>query len=153
MKVLVDGHNALGALDVRGRTHEERRHALLSWVGRLATDATVYFDARRAPEGLFDREAMHGVLAVYCRDHHADEYILDAVRGAPNPANLLVVSNDREVVGKAKQQGAQTMRIQDYFVAEPRAEVERPRPNLKIDYKPSDFGLPDEVDLSDPNID
>ncbi|MHC4937347.1 MAG: NYN domain-containing protein [Planctomycetota bacterium] len=153
MKVLIDGHNALGALDVRGRTHEERRHALLAWVGRLATDATVYFDARRAPEGLFEREAMHGVLAVYCRDHHADEFILDAVRAAANPANILVVSNDREVTGKAKQQGAKAMRIQDWFGEPERPEVEKPRPNLKIDFKPSDFGLPDEVDLSDPDLD
>ena len=78
MRVLIDGHNALGALDVPGRTHEERRHALLERVGGLVADATVFFDARRAPEGLFEREAMFGVLAVYCRDEHADEYIQSA---------------------------------------------------------------------------
>ena len=152
MKVLIDGHNALGALDVRGRTHEERRHALLAWVGRLAADAVVYFDAGGAPEGLFEREAMHGVLAVYCRDRHADAYILDAVRHAPHAADLLVVSNDREVTGKAKQQGAQVMGVREYFRPDPAPEIEKPRPRLNIDFKPSDFGLPDEVDLADPDF-
>jgi predicted RNA-binding protein with PIN domain len=157
MKVLIDGHNALGALDIRGRTHEERRHALLARVASLAADAVVYFDASRAPEGLFEREAMHGVLAIYCRDRHADAYILDAVRDAAVPNDLIVVSNDREVTGIAKQQGAKVMRIQEFFGDEPRRsrapEAERKRPRLNIRFEPSDFGLPDEVDLDDPDID
>jgi len=156
MKVLVDGHNALGALDIKGRTHEERRHALLSRVASLAADAVVYFDASRAPEGLLDREALFGVLAVYCRDRHADEYILDAVRHAAVPNDLLVVSNDREVTGVAKQQGAQVMGIREFFRVEPRPErpaPERKRPRMDIRFTPEDFGLPDEVDLSDPDFD
>ena len=103
MKTLIDGHNALGALDIRGRTHEERRHALMSIVASLATDAVIYFDARKSPEGLLNREGRHGVLAEYCRDAPADDYILEAVRNAQRPADILVVSNDREVTGKAKQ--------------------------------------------------
>jgi len=152
MKVLIDGHNALGALDVRGRTHEQQREALLMRVASLAADAVVYFDASRAPKGLLDREARHGVLAIYCRDRHADEHILDAVRGAADAQQLIVVSNDREDAGKAKQQGAKVLRIQEFFGETPRAEPEKPRPRLDIRFEPSDFGLPDEVDLSDPDF-
>ncbi|MEM8883522.1 MAG: NYN domain-containing protein [Planctomycetota bacterium] len=160
MKVLIDGHNAMSALDIRGRTHEERRHALLSRVAGMARDAVVYFDASKAPEGLFEREALFGVLAIYCRDRSADEYILDAVRDDPQPGRLLVVSNDREVTGKAKQNGAQAKRIEEFF--EPVRKERRPPPSsppppslrgFRNDYKPSDFGLPDEVDLEDPDID
>lgn len=164
MKVLIDGHNALGALDIRGRTHEERRHALMSIVASLASDAVIYFDARKSPDGLLNREGRHGVLAEYCRDAPADDYILDAVRAARLPADILVVSNDREVAGKAKQQGAKVSGVQEFFLrgkkrrssassdSAPRLTQDRLR-NMKTDYKPSDFGLPDEVDLDNPDID
>ena len=153
MRVLIDGHNVLGAITVRGRTHEEQRHALLAMVASRARDAVVYFDARKAPEGLFDRESLHGVLAEYCRHGHADEAILDAVRNARLPADLMVVSNDREVTGTARQLGAKTARVQDFFKEREAPEPPRvQRRYIKTDYKPSDFGLPDEVDLENPNI-
>jgi predicted RNA-binding protein with PIN domain len=169
VKTLIDGHNALGALDIRGRTHEERRHALMSMVASLASDAVIYFDAQKSPEGLLNREGRHGVLAEYCRDAPADDYILEAVRNARRPADILVVSNDREVAGKAKQQGAKSMGIQEFFLrgrqkggkdgrgkgatdSAPRLTADRLR-GMKTDYKPSDFGLPDEVDLDNPDID
>jgi len=158
MKVLIDGHNALGALDVRGRTHEECRHALLSIVASNAPGATVFFDARGAPEGLFERESKFGVLAIYCREREADEFILDAVRDSLNPTQVLVVSNDRRITGTARQYGARTASIEDFFrrrerkgPTRPSAKLEqRARGIVKLDLKPEDFGLPDEVDLSNP---
>ena len=52
MQVLVDGHNAMGALRVQGVTHEARRRELLRRVSAAAPHATVYFDAANAPEGI-----------------------------------------------------------------------------------------------------
>jgi len=157
MKVLIDGHNALGALDIRGRTHQERRHALMSRVAGLAPGATVFFDARRAPEGLFEREALHGILAIYCREREADDFILDAVRDSANPGQVLVVSNDRQITGTARQHGAKTAAVGDFFRekrespgSSPTTLQKRRRGYVRFSFKPSDFGLPDEVDLENP---
>jgi len=158
MKVLIDGHNALGALDVRGRTHEECRHSLMSIVAGIAPGATIFFDARRAPAGLFEREAMFGILAIYCREREADEFILDAVRDALQPTQVLVVSNDRRITGTARQYRARTVSIEEFFrkkgrkaPSQPAAKLEqRARRIVRIDFKPGDFGLPDEIDLDSP---
>jgi predicted RNA-binding protein with PIN domain len=157
MKVFIDGHNALGALDIRGRTHEERRHALMSRVAGLAPGATVFFDAGRAPEGLFEREALHGILAVYCREREADDFIIDAVRDAANPAQITVVTNDRQIAGTARQHGAKSVAVEEFFRERRSAPGSSPtvlkqprRRYVKFSFDPSDFGLPDEVDLANP---
>jgi len=157
MKVLIDGHNALGALEIHGRTHEERRHALMCRVAGLAPGATVFFDARRAPAGLFEREALHGILAIYCREREADDFILDAVRDSANPTQVLVVTNDRQIAGTARQHGAKVSAVADFFRerrespgASPTTLHQRRRHYVKLDLSASDFGLPDEVDLANP---
>jgi hypothetical protein len=132
----------------------------MSLVASRAPGAPVFFDARRAPEGLFEREALHGILAIYCREREADAFILDAVRDAADPNNVLVVSNDRQITGTARQHGAKTSGIDDFFrerrkVSAPHSahlETRRHR-YVKFDFKPEDFGLPDEVDLENPDID
>jgi len=157
VKILIDGHNALGALDIHGRTHEERRHALMSRVAGLAPGATVFFDARRAPEGLFEREALHGVLAIYCREREADDFILDAVRDSANPSQVTVVTNDRQIVGIARQHGAKAVAVQEFFRerrqspgASPTTLQKARRRYVKFSFDAEDFGLPDEIDLANP---
>jgi len=157
MMVLIDGHNALGALDIHGRTHEERRHALMSRVAGLSPGATVFFDARRAPEGLFEREALHGILAIYCREREADDFILDAVRDSANPKQVTVVTNDRQIAGTARQHGAKAVAVEEFFRERRSAPGSSPttlhqsrRRYVKFSFDPADFGLPDEIDLENP---
>ena len=156
MKVLVDGHNAMGALRVRGETHEARRRELLRRVASVAPRATVFFDASRAPAGILMAYSEQGLHVVYCRDREADAAILERVRDAAVPARLVVISNDREVTGRAAQLGAQTSGVREFFGPGPIAPVEGaarapgPRRLPRIRFKPSDFGLPDSVDLDDP---
>ena len=45
VRVLVDGHNALGALRIRAPSHEAKRDALLARVAAVSREATVFFDA------------------------------------------------------------------------------------------------------------
>ena len=159
MQVLVDGHNAMGALRVQGVTHEARRRELLRRVSAAAPHATVYFDAANAPEGIIEAYSEQGVHVVYCRDREADAAIVERVRNAPIPGRLVVISNDREVVGRASQLGAQTSGVVEFFGPGPIAPVEGAAlapgarlPRGRIRFEPKDFGLPDEVDLDDPPV-
>jgi predicted RNA-binding protein with PIN domain len=151
MRILVDGHNAMGALNVGGKTHEARRRNLLRRVAEVAPQATVFFDARRAPPGL-DTGSELGVSVRYCRGREADAEILEIVRASAAPGQITVVTNDREVAGKASQLGARALGVREFFG--PRSPVRPPapgRPPRKPEFTPQDFGLPDEIDLSDPD--
>jgi hypothetical protein len=156
VRALIDGHNALGALRIREKTHEAARRALLRRVAVKAPDATVYFDAREAPHHLAESTCEQGVAVYYCRRREADQAILDEVRATDDARELLVVTNDREVAGRAVQLGAQAVGVAEFLgrpesAAEP-SRGDRPLRNFPR-FTPRDFGLPDEVDLSDPDLD
>jgi predicted RNA-binding protein with PIN domain len=154
MRVLIDGHNAMAALKVGGKTHEAQRRNLLRRVAETAPQAIVFFDARRAPVGTMDAMSELGVSVRYCRGREADTAILDIVRSASAPAQIIVVTNDREVAGKATQLGARSLAVKDFFG--PRSPLEKPgkAPPKKPEFTPQDFGFSsDEIDLSDPDGD
>ncbi|HEX5135372.1 MAG TPA: NYN domain-containing protein [Planctomycetota bacterium] len=157
MRVLVDGHNAMGALKVGGKTHEEKRRNLLRRVAALAPQATVFFDASRAPKGIMDTMSELGVTVRYCRSGEADHAIVGAVKNAAVPGQLIVVTNDREVAGRSAQLGAQALSVQDFFGGKGAPGTPLKSPGKRLPKKPEftakDFGLPDEIDLSDPDGD
>jgi len=152
MRVLIDGHNALGALRIAGETHEEQRNGLLRLVGLRSPRAVVFFDARDAPRGLESPNAQLGVRVVYCRHREADAEILEEVREAEDPHAITVVTNDRELAGIASQLGAKRMRVQDFLGPGEELPDREPPPALRgrWRFEPKDFGLPDEVDLDNP---
>jgi len=156
MKVLIDGHNALAALRIRASSHEAQRRALLRHVATVAPQATVFFDAREAPPDAGPVGSELGIRVRYCREQEADAFILEEVRDAPAPGRVLVVTNDRELAGRARHLGAQASSVQEFFGSGP-APPERPRrrkpPSVHPRFTPQDFGLPDEVDLEDPDLD
>jgi predicted RNA-binding protein with PIN domain len=154
MRVLIDGHNAMAALKVGGETHEAKRRNLLRRVADAAPQAIVFFDARRAPAGVMDAMSELGVSVRYCRGREADIAILEIVRASAAPGQIVVVTNDREVAGKATQLGASALSVKDFFG--PRSPLPSPgrRPPPKPEFTPQDFGFKtDEVDLSDPDED
>ncbi|MHC4816757.1 MAG: NYN domain-containing protein [Planctomycetota bacterium] len=156
MRALIDGHNALGALRIREKTHEAARHALLRRVAAKAPHATVFFDAREAPRDLAESRCELGVEVYYCRRREADQAILDEVREADDARGLIVVTNDREVAGRAAQLGAQVVGVTEFLgAADARVETGEVRrlPQIHPRLTPQDFGLPDEVDLNDPDFD
>jgi len=153
MPALIDGHNAMHRLGIRSASHEADRRSLLARVRRIETAAVVYFDAGRAPADLpaVLREA--GVEVRYCRTEEADAAILRDVGGGAHPQRLLVVTDDRELAGKARQRGARTSSVRAWFEGPPPAgRARRPPPERTGPggFKPADFGLPDDVDLDDP---
>jgi len=155
VRALIDGHNALGALRIRAPSHEVQRDALLRRVASIAPGATVFFDARSATGPQMGSPNRYGLKVVFCRKREADAAILDAVRDADAPHLLTVVTNDGEVRGRARQLGAQAKGVADFFGAsEPAPPQERgPPPRTGPRMTPKDFGLPDEVDLTDPDLD
>jgi predicted RNA-binding protein with PIN domain len=164
MRVLIDGHNAMAALKVGGKTHEEKRRNLLRRVAEAAPQTTtVFFDAQRAPAGTMETMSELGVTVRYCRATEADHAIIGTVRNAAAPGQIIVVTNDREVAGKATQLGARALSVQDFFGPRPArrslGEGGSPlappgrRPPKKPEFTAKDFGLPDEIDLSDPDGD
>ena len=155
MKVLVDGHNAMAALRVRGVNHEAQRRALLRRVAAVSPHATVYFDARHAPADLLEVFAEHGLHVVYCRGAEADDAIVERVRNASAPGRYVVVTNDREVAGRCRQLGAQASGVVEFFGPGPIERVEGAAgapsfARLRGHWTPGDFGLPEEVDLEHP---
>lgn len=153
MRVLIDGHNAMAALKVGGKTHEAKRRNLLRRVAAATPQATVFFDAQRAPAGIMETMSELGVTVRYCRGMEADQAIVGAVRQAAAPGQIIVVTNDREVAGKATQLGARALSVQEFFG--PRSPLPSPgrRPPKKPEFTAKDFGLPDEIDLSNPDED
>lgn len=120
----------------------------------MAPGATVYFDARNAPPGARGPGRECGVNVVYCKRREADEAILDAVREADDARHMLVVTNDRKVGGIAGQHGARRLGVREFFGPPGEAEAQELDRSRVIRgrwrFKPSDFGLPDDVDLENP---
>src|SRR5688572_30589167 len=117
MHAFVDGHNAIFRLGLSAATPEDTRRLLLERVRRVTEDATVFFDAQGAPL-LAPESVREGGLAVrFCRASEADAVILAAVREAARPAGLMVVTDDRELAGRARQLGARTAGVGEFLAA------------------------------------
>jgi predicted RNA-binding protein with PIN domain len=152
-RALIDGHNAIQVLRIHGSDHREARRRLLKLARDLGNDPTVFFDARGAPPDLSDPAHEDGVRVVYCRDREADAAIYDAVLDAMEPRHLLVVTDDRELAGRVRSQGAVTRSIRAYFERAQRRhapDTDDAKPEGSGGWRPEDFGLPDEVDLDRP---
>jgi len=173
MRALVDGHNAMHRLRIRARDHESARRELCRRVRDVAPDAIVFFDAKGSVDRPCPSLREEGVRVVYVRRRDADEAILEEVRDADRPEEIVVVSDDREVAGRAAQLGARAASVGQFFRGA-RAPAD-PVPRRKRDAKgargttvparppapprnprgkaltPADFGLPEFVDLSDPD--
>jgi len=154
MIVFVDGHNALHVLGVDAGGHEADRGALVADVRdrvRLLTPgATVFFDGH-PPGGEFAASQSRGVRVVFSLSREADDAIVDAVRDQDQAGRVLVVTDDLELSRRVAQLGAKTTRVRTFFAraAGRVAEDVDEKPSDSGGFTPSDFGLPDHVDLND----
>jgi predicted RNA-binding protein with PIN domain len=108
---LVDGFNVLHARLLRGRDRREwwsaeRRQLVIDQAARLAARGGrvwVVFDGQRPPgEAETPEDAL--LRVVFARD--ADEWLLRAMRAAPDPSRVAVVTGDRPVKDRARRFGA-----------------------------------------------
>lgn len=109
---LVDGFNLMHAAVLRGRDRRdwwraEARERVLDLVRRLdapGAEVVVVFDGRRPP-GEPERPA--GPQVVFAAS--ADEWLLRAVREAPDPGRIAVVTADRQLADRARHRGARVI--------------------------------------------
>lgn len=83
---------------------------------QLHSPMTVVFDGREKdpPEAL--RRNLLSMNIVYTPAHQtADDYILEMMDHALNPADEMVVSSDTELLRRAKQKGARTQTIETFI--------------------------------------
>ncbi|MHC4389819.1 MAG: NYN domain-containing protein [Planctomycetota bacterium] len=120
MIFLVDGYNYLHRARLLGGDLRRARLALLGRLSVLAGDRNrvhVVWDAERGTrEGTAPRdggvlESRGRVESVFARNCTADDEILAWIRSSEKAASLCVVTDDRELFGRAEQLGARTMRV------------------------------------------
>lgn len=131
---LVDGHNALHQLcatppanaDAARHLVIERARATLA-VRRPTERAHVVFDTSPAGKVRAGTHGRDGAVSWSYADGSADEEIVRLVReggGRDAGREIVVVTDDRELRGRAIQLGAKAVRVHAWFAAKD-AEVER----------------------------
>jgi len=111
---LVDGFNLLHAAVLRGRDRREwwrapARARVLELVGRLdapGAEVVVVFDGQREPDEP-EPSGEAGPRVVFADS--ADDWLVAAVRSAPDPSRVAVVTADRQVAERARHRGARVM--------------------------------------------
>ncbi len=119
---LIDGHNLIGQGLIPQITidQEDDEARLVLWLRahqpNLGAKMTVVFDGG-IPGGTSLALSGGGVTAVFAahRRTDADSVILQRVRRASNPSQIVVVSNDARLREEARRLGASVMRGDDFL--------------------------------------
>ena len=116
MHYLIDGYNYVHRAGLSRKGSLEQQRLLLSRRLRSLTagrhEVSIIWDARGAARSQRDYAPPPGpVRSVFARTETADEAILDRVRWHEDARRLCVVSDDREVTGRARQLGARVMQV------------------------------------------
>jgi len=120
VKYYIDGYNFLFRVT---KSYKALRHhqkellgALNSWITKMQFDTVVVFDGRQKDPPEAVRSHLANLEVVYTPEGQtADDYILQEVEFSQNPSLLTIVSSDRELTGKARQRGAKTRTIEQFF--------------------------------------
>jgi predicted RNA-binding protein with PIN domain len=114
---LVDGYNVLHAAVLGGKDRSEwwthsRRRELLERAAGFDADAEVWivFDGPDDSGATAESGGPHCVFA-----DSADDWLVDRVRRADDPAEIAVVTADRQVAGRARGRGAQVVSPRDFL--------------------------------------
>jgi hypothetical protein len=162
---VVDAHNALFRLGDVPDDPEEQRRALLvraseALRGRRGGAQTgdrvlLVFDATKG-SAWAGKSGRDGAIGWSYAEGSADEEIVALVRSGgdrPEGRTVVVVTDDRELAGRASQLGARTLRVSDWFSSSPAApsSPERESRPSGPPMTASDFGFTsDSIDLDDP---
>lgn len=158
-EIHVDGTNALRRLGRETRDLVADQAWLLAAVRRIAVaetpaaDATVHFDGFPRGGGWGGTE-IDGVHVRFSGDREADEAIVESARRARRAETVLVVTDDAELAGRARQIGTSTVGVAAFFgpprpAATPRHEGDEDKPHVG-GFTAADFGLPEVIDIDDP---
>jgi predicted RNA-binding protein with PIN domain len=114
---LVDGYNVLHAAVLGGKDRSQwwtgsRRRELLERASGFDADAEVWivFDGPDDSGATVGSSGPHCVFA-----DSADDWLVDRVRRAEDPAEIAVVTADRQVAGRARGRGARVVSPKDFL--------------------------------------
>ena len=115
MEYWVDGYNLIlrKAWDREGGL-ESARAKLLRLAVPLGSPVRIYFDARKGDGRARDESPSTRVKPVYVTNRDADDAIAADLRLAPK-GSVTVVTDDRELRGRAKQLGATTLGVEKFL--------------------------------------
>ncbi len=109
-----DGNNLIGQPAAVSAQEKKTRRAFLSVLSEYArarrTSVLVYFDGDDR-----DRSGPPSRVAVrYCAPVSADEAMLRDLRGRRSPAEIIVVTNDRELGRRCRSEGASSISWEEF---------------------------------------
>lgn len=115
MIYIVDGYNYLHKIGLLPDSRLESGRAQLVQrlrpLARKASSVVIVWDAPRGGLAFSTEDHGVGVRSVFATGSDADSEILSRVRIAFHPGNLCVVTDDRELAGRARQLGAQSAAV------------------------------------------
>lgn len=138
MRYLIDGHNLIGQLpDLSLADENDEAKLVLRLVefaaGRKARIVVVFDHGMPAGRSALSRGP---VEVVFAGSHtNADRVIKERLAGEKQPAQWIVVSNDREVIAAAKARKIATVRSSDFAG---QMAVLAPRPQRRTGAPPAD---------------
>ncbi len=130
MPVLIDGNNLLHQLETKNASRTDVRRAVLDACRHERMRVTVVFDGP-PPAGTPTRELLGSVTVLYAGSSSADDVIVRQLPRGVEARNWVVVTDDRELRGRATQWGAQVRGLREWQ-AKPRRPAPRARPEPKL---------------------
>ncbi len=120
MHYLVDAYNLLfRTLKKRGSLEKSRQlliEELNEIISQLNLHVTLVFDGAEEHLPLPTRGHFDAIEIIYTsKNQTADEYIYGEITHARTPAQMTVVTNDRELSGRCHQNRAKTMTIDEFL--------------------------------------
>lgn len=121
LRFIIDGYNVIRHPSLPGdfpRRSNPPFAALARYIrsqklcGSLKNNVMIVLDGF-APEGRYDLSA-GAVEVIFSEDETADERIKRLVERSPQPRNLVVVSDDREIADFARLRGANPMKVEEF---------------------------------------
>ncbi len=121
MHYLIDGYNLFFNLEEIVDPLQEKREAFVALfkevVSNMRLHISLIFDNRSPEAPLYPSKREEASLEIVYspRDVSADDYIIELLRAHPQPTQVTVVTNDRELAREAKWQGAKIQSIEKFI--------------------------------------
>ena len=128
MEYWVDGYNLLLRQGwTEGRTLEQARERLVQTASRVGKPVRLYFDATKLPPSTSSGEPVRGrVRTIFVRHATADDAIVNDLRSSGETRSVRVVTDDRELRGRARQLGAETLGVKKFLTRLERGAAPKP---------------------------
>lgn len=143
MHYFIDGYNFLFRLfQKKGSLQKQRDAALFSLneeIEKLPLSITVVFDSSEKLREAASRSHLDALEIIYTtRQQSADDYIYKAIEEATHPQNETVVTSDRELAGKCRQLGANTLTVEQFLTHLQKRKAKKRRGKASKGFKESD---------------